>query len=101
LLDGLNSGDAQPDISTLKGKRDRAILAILLGCGIRRSEPVALTVGKIEQRENRWVIIDLLGKGERRRTVPVPTWVKNTIDEWLAAAKITEERICPHSCKSV
>jgi site-specific recombinase XerD len=82
-----------PDISTPKGKRDRAILAVLLGCGIRRSELVALTVAKIEQRENRWVIVDLLGKGERRRTVPVPAWVKNVIDEWLAAAKITEGRI--------
>ena len=83
----------RPEISTLKGKRDRAILSVLLGCGIRRSELAALTVAKIEQRENRWVIVDLLGKGERRRTVPVPAWVKNSIDEWLAAAEITEGRI--------
>lgn len=33
-----------PDISTTKGLRDRAIIAVLLGCGLRRSEVSALTV---------------------------------------------------------
>src|SRR5271165_3308207 len=33
-----------PDIATLKGLRDRAILAVLLGCGLRRSEAANLTV---------------------------------------------------------
>src|SRR5216684_1986309 len=30
-----------PDVATLKGLRDRAILAVLLGCGLRRSEVAA------------------------------------------------------------
>src|ERR1035441_9725205 len=34
-----------PDITTLKGLRDRAIIAVLLGCGLRRSEVAALTMG--------------------------------------------------------
>jgi integrase/recombinase XerD len=79
-----------PDTSTLKGKRDRAILAVLLGCGLRRSELVALELDQVEQRENRWVIVDFRGKGGRRRTVPVPAWVKNAIDAWTSAAQITE-----------
>ena len=78
-----------PDTSTLKGKRDRAILAVLLGCGLRRAELVALAAHQVEQRENRWVIVDLRGKGGRKRTVPVPAWVKNAIDAWTAAAQIT------------
>ncbi len=51
-----------PDISTLKGKRDRALLAILLGCGLRRDESARLTMGHIQQREGRWIVVDLLGK---------------------------------------
>ncbi len=45
-----------PDVNTIKGLRDRAILAVLLGCGLRRSEVAALTVGHIQQRDGRWCI---------------------------------------------
>lgn len=79
-----------PDAETIKGKRDRAVLALLIGCGLRRSEIAALRAGDIAQRENRWAIVDLCGKGRRVRTVPVPAWVKTTIDEWTAAATIRE-----------
>jgi site-specific recombinase XerD len=65
-----------PDPDTLGGKRDRAILALLIGCGLRRAEVLNLEVDQIQQREGRWVIPDLVGKGMRRRTVPVPSWVK-------------------------
>src|SRR5215217_3942775 len=47
-----------PDPETLKGKRDRAILGLLVGCGLRREELVRLTVEDIQQREGRWVIVD-------------------------------------------
>jgi len=54
-----------PDISTMKGLRDRAIIAVLLGCGLRRSEVAALTLGHIQQRDGRWVILDLVSKHKR------------------------------------
>jgi integrase len=78
-----------PPANTLKGLRDRAALGLLVGCGLRRAEAAALTVEHIQQREGRWVIIDLAGKGGRVRTVPVPAGVKARIDQWLAAAVIT------------
>src|SRR6516164_10035490 len=75
-----------PDTSTPKGLRDRAILAVLLGCGLRRSEVAALTVGHIQQRDGRWCIVDLIGKNGRVRTVPMPAWVKVAVDAWASAA---------------
>ena len=35
------------------------------------------------------MIADLVGKGGHLRTVPIPTWVKSTVDSWAAAAAIT------------
>lgn len=58
-----------PDPATLKGKRDRAILALLLGCGLRRAEPTELDVASLHQRDGRWVIPDLYGMHGRVRTV--------------------------------
>src|SRR5712671_6662055 len=82
-----------PDATTLKGLRDRAILAVLLGCGLRRSEVAALTLTHLQQRDGRWCIVDLVGKHGRVRTIPVPTWVKVAIDAWTSAASITEGRV--------
>jgi len=79
-----------PDATTPKGLRDRAILAVLLGCGLRRSEVAALTFGHIQQRDGRWCIVDLVGKHGRVRTVPMPTWVKVAIDAWATSANIMD-----------
>ena len=82
-----------PDVITLKGLRDRAILAVLLGCGLRRSECAKLTFDHVQQREGRWVICDLIGKGNRTRTVPMPSWAKSALDEWATAAALEDGRI--------
>lgn len=79
-----------PDTRTLKGLRDRAILSILLGCGLRREECAALTVGQIQQREGRWVLVDIEGKGARVRSVPMPSWAWVAVNEWLTAARIED-----------
>jgi site-specific recombinase XerD len=82
-----------PDLDVLKGKRDRAIIAVLAGCGLRRSECAQLAVSDIQKRDERWVIVDLYGKGGHIRTVPVPEWVKKAIDCWTTAAHVSSGRI--------
>jgi len=82
-----------PDRSTLKGKRDYAILAVLVGCALRRDELATLEVDILQMREGRWVLADLLGKGGRVRTVAVPVWVKQAINAWMTAAGIEEGRL--------
>ena len=82
-----------PDENTLKGKRDRALLAVLVGCGLRREELVLLNVEDVQLRDEHWVIPELVGKGKRVRLVPVPGWVKERLDEWTTKGEIREKRI--------
>ena len=89
-----------PDPDTLKGKRDRAILAVLLGCGLRRRELTELTTEHFQRREDHWAIIDLIGKGGHVRTVPVRTWVKQTVDDWLVAARVADGRLFRRVCRT-
>jgi site-specific recombinase XerD len=62
--------------TNLRGWRDGAMLGLLLGCGLRRSEVVGLNLDQLQSRKGRWVIVNLVGKGKRLRTVPVPSWSK-------------------------
>src|SRR5439155_4814326 len=91
---------AAPKRRTPKSKRDRAILAVLLGCGLRRRELSDLTLDHLQRREEHWAIIDLVGKGRHIRTVPVPDWVKRTIDDWLTEAGVTNGRLFRRVCRA-
>ena len=82
-----------PDVDTIRGKRDRAILAVMIGCGLRRSEVSEVSFTHIQQREGRWAIVDLKGKGNRVRTVPMPSWAKACIDRWTEAASLTDGHV--------
>jgi site-specific recombinase XerC len=81
---------ALPDLTTLKGIRDAAVLAVLLGAGLRRSELASLDFEHIQQRDGRWVIVDLAGKMGRIRSVPIPSWAHAAITRWINVAAISE-----------
>jgi site-specific recombinase XerD len=78
---------------SMRAKRDYAMLALLFGCGFRRSELVGLELDEIQMRQGHWAVVDLIGKGGHIRTVPIPQWVKAALDQWIVAARVTEGRI--------
>ena len=77
------------DRTSLRGKRDYAMVAVLLGCGFRRAELAAAQVQDVQQREDHWVFADLIGKGGHIRTVPIPHWVAEAVRAWMTEAYIT------------
>jgi len=79
--------------ASIRAKRDHAMLALLLGCGLRRSELVGLKMDEIQIRQGHWAIVDLIGKGGHIRTVPIPQWVKTALDTWTTAAGIREGKV--------
>jgi site-specific recombinase XerD len=89
-----------PDARTLRGVRDRAMLAVLLGCGLRRRELTDLDLNHIQRREDRWAIVDLIGKGGHVRTVPMPDWVKHQIDEWCKLGGVSTGKIFRCVCRA-
>src|SRR6201989_3189193 len=73
-----------------RSKRNYAILALLIGCGLRRGELLALSAAFIQLREEHWVIADLHGKAGHMRTVPIPLWAKEAVDRWTEASGIKD-----------
>jgi site-specific recombinase XerD len=77
-----------PDSGTTKGQRDRALLALLVGCGLRRNEIVRLNVDDLRRQSGRWVLVGVIGTHRKARIVPLPPWTKLAVDKWLAMGQI-------------
>lgn len=89
-----------PDARTLRGARDRAMLAVLLGCGLRRRELTELALIDIQRREDHWAVVNLIGKGGHVRTVPMPDWVKQQIDDWCKLSSVWTGKIFRCVCRA-
>ncbi len=70
------------DRSTKQGRRDAAVLALLLGCGLRRAEACLLTVDQIRPHNDKTLLVNLVGKGGRVRSVGVPGWAAQILEQW-------------------
>jgi site-specific recombinase XerD len=86
----LNHKEAQLLMKSIRNKndaaiRDKAILATMLGSGLRRFEVSELNCSQIGKVEQRWAFTNIKGKGERYRTVAIPEWSMNLIERWLEA----------------
>lgn len=70
------------DISKWNGKRDRAVLEILYGCGLRVSEAVGLKISNVYLEEG---FVRVVGKGDKERIVPMGEMASEAVKEYLAA----------------
>lgn len=71
-----------------KGLRDAAILGVLLGCGLRRSEIVALDFQSVDYKERS---LKVLGKGNKERLAFIPggTWLR--LEKWVEEVRGTHQ----------
>lgn len=67
------------------GIRDRAMLSIYYGCGLRRSEGVNLDVKDILLKEK--LVFVRSGKGNRERYVPMGTSVREDLENYIYSAR--------------
>ena len=88
-------------IQAADSSRDRAILALLISCGLRRTELISLRIDQFVEREGRKVIIDLKGKGGRLRTVPVPAESWRILSLYLSATADLRDRLFPLSTNAI
>lgn len=72
-----------PDQSTGRGRRDFVLIALLMGAALRRAEACALTVGQVQWRDGRMLLVDVLGKGQRLRSVPIPQSLWGGVNLWI------------------
>jgi len=85
---------------TLRGKRNAVILRALLQCALRREELARMCYEHIQRRDGRWVFVDLLGKGDKYRSVAIPDSLKKAIDIWSEASGLTSGPILARISKS-
>lgn len=73
-----------PDLSSLKGLRDRAMLSLTYACGLRASELVGLKLGDIDLQRG---VVAAFGKGSKRRLVPLGEVALDHVEAYLAARR--------------
>lgn len=82
-----------PDPETLKGKQQLVILALFLGCALRREEAADLTCDMVRPINSHWAIVNLKGKGNKTRTIPIPPWAIDIIHDWQNATDVREGKL--------
>jgi len=75
-----------PDRRTTKGKRDFAMLHLMLSTGVRLGELTEIKVGDFDYKYNK-PVINIIGKGKKPRSLRIPQEVKETISDYLMLRK--------------
>jgi site-specific recombinase XerD len=77
----LLDGDWNDDVRSL---RDRAVLELLYGCGLRASEVCGLELSSYDPAAGR---LRVIGKGDRERMIPVGEPAREALDGWLRSGR--------------
>ena len=77
------------DLKAPFGLRDRAILEVLYGCGLRVSEAAGLRISHVHLDEG---FVDVIGKGDKQRLVPLGEVAADAIRAYLPARPVPAER---------
>jgi integrase/recombinase XerD len=77
---------SQPDLTTKKGVRDRAILEFLYATGARVSEATTLSLGQLFLADG---LVRLFGKGSKERIVPIGKVAIKYLDNYLSTVRPT------------
>jgi site-specific recombinase XerD len=73
-----------PDTSTLTGRRDKVVLAVLIGCAMRREEITQLKWNQLIQQGDVWIFENVKRKhGRTQEAIVVPGYVKQILDEYM------------------
>lgn len=95
LIDWLERGELQalldaPDIRTVGGVRDRAMIMIAYSCGLRVSELLELRTDSVERPG--LDAVRVMGKGRRQRVLPLWNETRATLADWLNVRPAVESR---------
>lgn len=84
LVDGTGAGRTGGPVARALGLRDRALLEVLYGSGLRRQEACDLVLAGLDFEHES---LRVVGKGGRARTVPLTEPAVAALREWLAAGR--------------
>jgi len=93
--DDVESLLARPNGHTVLGRRDRAILEVLYGCGLRASEIAGLRTDRVSFDLG---VLRVLGKGSKERLVPFGGRAREAVEAWIAHGrpKVARGAEVPH-----
>lgn len=80
-VEEIDSMIASIDYSKEECQRDRAMMEVLYGCGLRVSELVTLEISRLFPQEGFLIV---RGKGDKERMVPMSETSIEEIDAWMA-----------------
>ena len=94
-----NGGSLKPTLKP-RARRDNAMIAMPIGCRLRRAALLALRLESIHIRDDHWVIADLVSKAQHVRTVPIPTWRRTLSMNGPSLRMITHDAPVPRDQQS-